>query len=96
MESTRLFNKLEIRMYSTLISLMSGIKRFKSIDMLDADVVILPGARAQVEASPVMTEALQKPASLRWQTIQQALLSVLLWTLLGFAAGFLLGMIKGG
>jgi hypothetical protein len=48
------------------------------------------------EADPTQqNDQLQERSLLMsWESIQQALLSLLLWVILGFAAGFLIGMIK--
>jgi hypothetical protein len=96
MESANFFNKLEIRLYSTLISLMSGMSRFKSVDLPAAGPALPAESMINSEAAAVGAEENSTPASKRWQIIQQVLLSLLLWIVLGFAAGFLLGMLKTG
>lgn len=93
MNSTTLLNKAEIQLYSTLISIMSEINRFKS----QAEG-ILPApqpeqAGAQLNPANIQDRSFQKAITLGWTGLQQAILAFLLWTILGFAAGFLLGMI---
>ncbi len=93
MSIASVINKAEIQLYSTLISVMSGINQLKAGEAQIAKTII--------PEMPVvsMTAVLDEPAAAgettatKWDALEQTLLSILLWTLLGFAAGFLIGMI---
>ena len=92
--NSRFFNKLEIMLYSTLISVMSGINHLKPQAQLNLSASghsIYAGADG---LASVYVQTPERSASLRWESIQQVFLSLLLWVVLGFAAGFLLGMIN--
>lgn len=94
MNSNAFFNRVEILLYSALISAMSGINHLRAqIQHLS----IVPLQHSPVgEADPTQLNNQYQARSLlpSWKSIQQALLPLLLWVILGFAAGFLIGMIK--
>lgn len=96
MNSTTFLDRVEIQLYSSLISIMSGINRLKSppepgLQFPDHEAPEINSALAGVQISAPM-----KMVSISWVKIQQVLLSLLLWVILGFAAGFLIGMIRPG
>jgi hypothetical protein len=83
-------------MYSSLISVMSGINRLRTkiqhISSLDSqhtlDGALVNSHPHGLSAGRSLTEV--------WKTIEQVFLSLLLWAILGFAAGFLIGMLQPG
>jgi hypothetical protein len=94
METNSLVNRVEILFYSLLISVMSGI------NWLRAQVLPIPTEATQPAGEKVpecaaLDEPARSPAhTIGWQSIQAVFAPLLLWAVLGFAAGFLLGMIK--
>jgi hypothetical protein len=96
MNSNSLQNRLEIMVYSSLISLMSGMNRFKG------KVQHLTSLTADQTMGSVVADrqAMDLPASRSlaqsWKALEQILAAMLLWAILGFAAGFLIGMLKVG
>ena len=95
MNSVTLFNKIGVTLYSTLTSILSGINHLIDHDQLGAGTTEQSGNQRTAPA-PEDIYIPERLLTTRWQTIQQAFLSLLLWVTLGLAAGFLLGMIKGG
>ncbi len=96
MGSTTIFNKVEIMLYSTLTSILSGINRLKAQEQSVSRTLDESGAQVIDNLAPVMVPTAENTASSKWETIQQELLSLLFWIVLGFAAGFLIGMINNG
>ena len=96
MSIASVINKAEIQLYSTLISVMSGINQLKTEDPQPAKSTLekLPA----VETAPVQIyeDLSSEPVPSIWSSIQQVFLSLLFWTVLGFAAGFLIGMLHAG
>ncbi len=93
MNSTTVTNKLEILLYSTLINVMSGINRLKS---QSEDISVAPGREISKIASDMMgiqAYSGKRTALVNWDSVQQSFLTLLLWIILGFAAGFLIGMV---
>ena len=96
MNSTTFINKLEILLYSTLISVMSGINRLKVRDQNFSKLPVQPITEANVDLVQTYDQLPEKKVSISWSSVQQAFLSLLLWVILGFAAGFLIGMVNIG
>jgi ABC-type nitrate/sulfonate/bicarbonate transport system permease component len=96
MNSSRLLNRVEIMLYSSLISVMSGMNGFKAkvqhLTSLTAgqpvDGAIDNGLTGNLSAGRTLAQA--------WKTLEQTLVALFLWAILGFAAGFLIGMLQGG
>ncbi len=89
-------NKAEIQLYSTLISVMSGINQLKDPEPQIAKTVDHDIPPVEVLPAVTFSDVSELPVTSRWQTIQQTLLSLVLWIILGFMAGFLIGMISAG
>ena len=89
-------NRVEIIFYSTIISCLSGINQIRT----HADhIVNLPFQPTTDENTNSFQLTHEVPGSMllsNWTTIRQALAPLLIWTILGFAAGFLIGMIRTG
>ena len=96
MNSTTFINKIEILLYSTLISVMSGINRLKSQDRTISKSPDQPVAEITGDSAQTYALLPERTISTSWTSVQQAFLSLLLWVILGFAAGFLIGMINIG
>jgi hypothetical protein len=95
MNYVKVVNKAEILLYSTLISIMSGINRQKDraseSDHAQIEDIEAPSGRVKVIGSLA-----GKSALITWEAVQQSFLSLLLWIILGLAAGFLIGMLQHG
>jgi len=96
MNSIKAINKAELALYSTLISLMGGLIRLKEGDAQGSKHVVQP--EAPLDDPTVIMDLVAQPRTfaLRWQSIQQGILALLMWIVLGFAAGFLIGMLRSG
>ena len=96
MKSLTLFNKLEILLYSTLISVMSGINHLKTQDQNISKSSVQPATEVSVDLAQTYDQLPERTVAVSWVSFQQSLLSLLMWVILGFAAGFLIGMINIG
>ena len=96
MNSSHLQNKVGLAVYSTLISIMSRMSQLKGNDQQDAVSPVQPVSFDTVEDTPVVSPVPQRTLAISWASVQQTLLSLCLWIVLGFAAGFLIGMLQSG
>jgi hypothetical protein len=94
MNSNAFFNRMEILLYSTLISVMSGINHLRAHFQHSSTIPIQPSSDEEAEPYQLNGELKVRSLTMNWSSIQEALLSILLWVVLGFAAGFLIGMIN--
>ena len=96
MNSTTFMTKAEILLYSSLTSAISGF------DHLKTHLQHIPShpthtiSEKDKDSKEIGVLDTADANSQSWETVQQILISLFLWTILGFAAGFLLGMIKPG
>jgi hypothetical protein len=96
MNSNAFFNRIEILLYSTLISAMSGINQLRARIQHSSTIPIQPSAENEAQISQLTDQIKISSRITIWDSIKDALLSLLLWIVLGFAAGFLIGMINPG
>jgi hypothetical protein len=96
MKPPTFFNKVEILLYSTFISILSGINRLKAQELPISKTPRQLDPPYVVDTASVRIQEPGASASIQSESIQQALLSLVLWIILGLAAGFLIGMIKNG
>lgn len=87
-------NQVEILLFSALTSVMSGMNTIKVKIQPQ-----LPGSVPytmdwEADLAQLNDPPRESRLALAWKSFQQVLLTLLLWTILGFAAGFLMGMIK--
>jgi hypothetical protein len=96
MNSESVVNKVELGFYSTLISILSGINRLIGVEQQISTPV--PQPMPFLDDETTMLQSLVRPGTLtlRWQSFKQGILTLLLWVVLGFAAGFLIGMLQSG
>lgn len=94
MKANAFFNRIEILLYSTLISAMSGINKLRT--RLQPSAALPAQPLTDIEAQPPQANVQPKVSvlTLGWNAMREALLPLLLWVILGFAAGFLIGMIN--
>jgi hypothetical protein len=94
MNSNTFLNRAEIILYSTLISVMSGINHLRA-QIQQYSTSLEQHSPGEELGSMLVNEQYQERSLLvYWKSIQQALLQLFLWIILGFAAGYLIGMIK--
>jgi ABC-type nitrate/sulfonate/bicarbonate transport system permease component len=96
MNSSRMLNRVEIMLYSSLISVMSGMNRIKgNVQHLTSLTTgqSVEGAMANGQVGNISTG---KTLVQAWKTLEQVLVAMFLWAILGFAAGFLIGMLQVG
>jgi hypothetical protein len=96
MNYVKVIIKAEILLYSSLISIMSGINRLKEPERERPKSFTEALPEANSALADVIASSPERSPWVNWQAIQQALLSLLLWTVLGVAAGFLFGMLIRG
>jgi hypothetical protein len=94
MNSNAFFNRIEILLYSTLISAMSGINHLRAHIQHSSAIPTHPSPDVEAEATQLNGELKVRSLSMSWNSFKEALLPLLLWVVLGFAAGFLIGMIN--
>ncbi len=96
MSSSTIFNKAEIMLYSTLTSVLSGINHLIYHEQPISPPQEKSSFQGIVDEGHLDLGATKRSFSISWESFQQAFLSLLLWVILGLAAGFLIGMIRGG
>ena len=94
MNSSLILNRFAIALYSALTSTMSGINKLRALIL---DITPFPKqtvSEDDIETAETFEQIPQETASSRWRSLQETLTSLLLWGILGFAAGYLIGMIR--
>jgi len=94
MNSSLILNRFAIALYSALTSMMSGINQLRARIL---DITTLPKSLVNEDETKVVQDVEpipQEATSSRWRSFQEALTSILLWAVLGFAAGYFIGMIR--
>ncbi len=94
MNSGALINRLKIAIYSTMTSAMSGFNHLKTKVNRSPDSLDWLPVEGEALTSEMDYPATQKKHWLSWETLKTSVLVLVLWLVLGFAAGFLIGMIK--
>src|SRR4030043_2301892 len=94
MNSNTFFNRVEILLYSIVISVMTGLNQLRAQFQHLTSIPIQHSPNGEAGPTELNDHSRGRSLFVSWETIQQALLSLLLWVILGFAAGFLIGMIK--
>lgn len=92
--SNAFINRIEIFFYSILITLMSGINRIRSLLYRPEQLQSQPVAGEEISANLPVETTKQKSVDFSWSMFSQTLVAILIWSVLGFAAGFLFGMIN--
>jgi len=87
-------NRVEIIFYSTLTSLLSVANRFHPQEELQADLSFLPSTARDGSGFTEVQDTPDDPFIRIWKRLSQAILPIIIWMILGFAAGFLIGMIR--
>ncbi len=96
MNSASILYKVEGFFYTTLLSIMSGISRLKNGGHQEPIPENQKGEELE-DDTPIMDIPLPPETdSQPCQSIQQYIIGILFWIVLGFAAGFLIGMLRSG
>jgi len=92
--SNAYLNRIEIIFYSLLISCMNIVRRVQLI----SDPIESPAQQSQVEEHISYTNKVvpNQYVSNWWTRLWQAFVTLVIWMVLGFAAGYLIGMIIPG
>jgi hypothetical protein len=94
MNTGGILNRVEIVAYSTLTSILSGINHLRGITGQSA-ASLNPPAQAVPEQQAREFPQVQKfSLSLIWYSIKEFVPPLFLWLVLGFAGGFLIGMVQ--
>lgn len=96
MNTNAFFNRIEIMLYSTLIAAMSGINRVRTRLQHSPAFPAEPRSEVEIESTALVEPVKSNTLALSWNSVKEFLVTLLLWTVLGFAAGFLIGMIRPG
>jgi hypothetical protein len=94
MDTNTFFNRFEIMFYSLLISIMSGLNRLRTHFLPTPAAQAQPLGEKISELVDINGPAQPQSHLISWKSIEAAFALLLLWAVLGFAAGFLIGMIK--
>jgi len=94
MNSNTFLNRVEILLYSTLISAMSGLNHLRAQIQHFSTIPIQHSPDGEIDPSVLHDQYQERSILMSWKSVQQAFLQLLLWMILGFAAGYLMGMIK--
>jgi hypothetical protein len=94
MNANAFVTRFEIFMYSTLTSAMSGINQLRAKFQQISPISSTPQAKADLGQILLNDELKKGPFALSWETFKAVLPPLFLWIVLGFAAGFLIGMLK--
>jgi hypothetical protein len=92
--SKAFFNRIEIIFYSTLISCMSGINHIRARAEQAVNLPPQPTIDEDKDYSPLNSKSPARLLIDSWTYLRQALIPLLVWVIFGFAAGFMLGMIR--
>ena len=96
MNSNTVLNRIEILLYSSLISAMSGLANLRAHLQHSTDLPAQPKTNDDAEPTKPSDQGKARSLTLSLISIREALIPLFLWIILGFAAGFLIGMIHPG
>jgi hypothetical protein len=94
MNANAFLTRCEIAIYSTLTSAMSGINHLRAKFQDVASIPAKPSAKTDFGQILLDDQVEKGPFDLSWETVKAVLPLLFLWIVLGFAAGFLIGMLK--
>ncbi len=94
MNENAFLTRFEIFLYSTLTFMMSGINHLRGKILDVSSISSQPSSKTdfgQILLDDQVKKAAFTPSM---ETVKTFLLPIFLWIILGFAAGFLIGMLK--
>ena len=94
MNENTIINRFEIFFYSTLISALSGLNHLRA--GVQEGTVVQGQKYTQSVTADIQQIDQPNPGifARSWESFKAALLLLFLWIVLGFAAGFLIGMLS--
>lgn len=92
--SNALLDRIEVLFFSILTSCMSGVNRIQGHSTRMVKIHQYPLNYEKSDNYRVTRDIPEKTHILIWASISQAIVTIVIWMILGFAAGFLIGMIK--
>ena len=96
MNSNTFLNRIEILLYSSLISAMSGLSNLRAHLQHATELPAQPKTDSDAAATKPTDHVNARSLTMSLITIREAFIPLFLWIILGFAAGFLIGMIHPG
>ncbi|NJD58389.1 MAG: hypothetical protein C3F13_06685 [Anaerolineales bacterium] len=94
MNTGGILNRVEIVMYSTLTSMLSGVNHLRGIPGQSAASLNPPAQAVSEQQAHAFPQAQKFSLSIIWDSIKEIVPPLFFWLVLGFAAGFLIGMVQ--
>jgi len=94
LNSNALLDRIEVVFFSILTYCLSGANHIQGNSTRTVKIQQYPSYYEEADPCLVTRDILEKKHVGIWSSISQAIVSIFIWMILGFAAGFLLGMIK--
>ena len=92
--SPNFLNRIGIFLFSTLISGMSAANRLRTHAESKLNEPAETSVIVETESQVVSDIAENVNQRITWTSISQAFIALTIWIVMGFAAGFLIGMIR--
>jgi hypothetical protein len=87
-------DRIEVVFYSILTSCLSGVNRIQGRPTHIVKIHEYPQNYDESDTYIATRDIPEKIPIVSWTSINQAIVTILIWMILGFASGFLIGMIK--
>jgi hypothetical protein len=94
MNPNALLDQIEIKIYSIITSCLNGINIFQGHENHQVKYPQHTSETDEESFYPVISDIRKKILKTNWTYLNQYLTSIFIWVILGFATGFLIGMIK--
>lgn len=92
--SNAIINRVEIIYYSILTTCLSGVERIRDLNKRQIEGSQKPISCEEQATFTNTTDYPQKIKIYRWLDFNQAIVPFMIWLILGFATGFLIGLIN--
>ena len=92
MHSNAITDRIEIFFYSILISIMSGVNRIRARFPHQINNTNQPSINEAASTSNYVEELTESTMVNGWTYINQTVIPLVIWIIMGFATGFLIGM----
>jgi hypothetical protein len=89
-----ILDRIEVVFYSILTSCMSGVNRVQGQTNSIVKIHEYPPNFELADTNLGTRDIPEKTPIAIWTSISQAIVTIIIWMILGFAAGFLIGIIK--
>jgi hypothetical protein len=88
--------RLELDFYTTLTSLIGGVQHIQTKAGHQDSVLPQSQLNFELNSSPPVEQSWSIPSIKRSTNFGQLIFTLLIWIILGFSAGFLIGMLNTG